>query len=117
MWSIFAPALTAARFNHAEPLFNSVIQRFAKAPGGYRLYLPEVWANDKERRKEAGVPKEVSFQTWPETALGQIRSRVSEDVPGDVVLAAAAYSITSMCLRTIPTSPTNFSLRATSPPH
>jgi SRSO17 transposase len=57
----------------------------------YRLYLPEAWANDKKRRKEVGVPKEVSFQTKPDIALGQIRSLVNEDVPRGVVLADAAY--------------------------
>ncbi len=63
----------------------------ASIPAAYRLYLSEVWANDKERRKEAGVPKEISFQTKPDIALGQIRSLVNEDVPRGVVLADAAY--------------------------
>ena len=63
----------------------------ASIPAVYRLYLPELWANDKERRKEAGVPKEISFQTRPDIALGQICSLVSEDVPRGVVLADAAY--------------------------
>src|SRR5450755_4812207 len=63
----------------------------ASIPAAYRLYLPEVWANDKERRKEAGVPREISFQTKPDIALGQIRSLVNEDVPRGVVLADAAY--------------------------
>ena len=57
----------------------------------YRLYLPETWANDKERRKQAGVPQEISFQTKPDIALAQIRSLVNEDVPRGVVLADAAY--------------------------
>ena len=63
----------------------------ASIPAAYRLYLPELWANDKERRKQAGVPKEISFQTKPEIALAQIRSLVNEDVPRGVVLADAAY--------------------------
>ena len=27
------------------------------------LYLPQVWAEDGERRREAGVPEEVAFRT------------------------------------------------------
>jgi SRSO17 transposase len=49
----------------------------ASIPAAYRLYLPEIWANDPERRKQAGVPKEIRFQTKPEIALGQIRSLVA----------------------------------------
>src|ERR1017187_8995836 len=63
----------------------------ASIPAAYQLYLPEAWANDKERRKQAGVPKEISFQTKPDISLAQIRSLVNEDVPRGVVLADAAY--------------------------
>src|ERR1700692_1260270 len=63
----------------------------ASLPAAYRLYLPEAWANDKELRKQAGVPKEISFQTKPDIALAQIRSLANEDVPRGVVLADAAY--------------------------
>jgi len=63
----------------------------ASFPAAYRLYLPEVWANDEERRKRAGVPAEIRFQTKAEIALGQIHSLVEEDVPRGVVLADAAY--------------------------
>ena len=63
----------------------------ASIPAAYRLYLPETWANDEARRKPAGVPEEIRFQTKPEIALGQIRSLVSEEVPRAVVLADAGY--------------------------
>jgi SRSO17 transposase len=35
----------------------------------FRLYLPREWARAKERRKEAGVPKDVRFCTRHELAL------------------------------------------------
>jgi SRSO17 transposase len=60
-------------------------------PATYQLYLPEIWANDAERRRKVGVPAEVRFQTKPEIALAQIRSLADEDVPRGVVLADAAY--------------------------
>ncbi len=63
----------------------------ASLPVGYQLYLPEVWANDPERRRKAGVPEDVRFQTKPEIALAQFRSLLDEDVPRGVVLADAAY--------------------------
>ena len=32
------------------------------------LYLPQVWAEDWERRREAGVPESVGFRTKPQLA-------------------------------------------------
>ncbi len=63
----------------------------ASVPAAYRLYLPEAWANDRERREQAGVPAEIRFQTKPEIALEQICSLVAEEVPRGVILADAAY--------------------------
>ena len=60
-------------------------------PIAWRLYLPEVWCQDSERRQKAGVPQEVEFQTKPEIALGQIRQAVEQEVPAGVVLADAGY--------------------------
>jgi SRSO17 transposase len=38
-------------------------------PVATRLYLPEGWAADEERRKRAHVPKDIPFQTKAEIAL------------------------------------------------
>jgi SRSO17 transposase len=59
----------------------------------WRLYLPEEWAEDAERREKTEVPGEVEFQTKPEMALEQIRAAVAEQVARGVVLADAGYGI------------------------
>ena len=63
----------------------------ASLPVAYGLYLPELWAQDTERRKKTGVPEEIRFQTKPEIALDQLRWLVQENVPRATVLADAAY--------------------------
>ncbi len=62
-------------------------------PAGYRLYLPESWANDKARRAAAGVPKEVRFQTKWQMALDMIDSLRADELPPAPVLADAGYGV------------------------
>jgi SRSO17 transposase len=60
-------------------------------PIAWRLYLPEIWTQDKKRRKATGIPPEVSFQTKPEIALQQVRTALDREIPTAPVLADAAY--------------------------
>ena len=60
-------------------------------PVAFRLYLPEVWSEDQSRRRKAGVPEEVVFQTKPQIALEQIRRARERGLPEGVVLADAGY--------------------------
>ena len=53
----------------------SVANHHASLPVAYRLYLPEDWAEDRKRRRKAGVPEDISFKTKPEIALEQIAGR------------------------------------------
>ena len=69
----------------------SVATEQASLPIAWRLYLPEIWAQDRKRRKEAGIPREVTFATKPTIALQQIRKAVEEEVIPAPVLADAAY--------------------------
>jgi SRSO17 transposase len=69
----------------------SVTTDTSSMPVAYRLYLPEVWANDSERREKAGVPSEVPFRTKPEIAIEQIRRARERGIPEGVILADAGY--------------------------
>jgi SRSO17 transposase len=60
-------------------------------PIAWRLYLPDVWCQDAERCRQAGVPEGVEFKTKPEIAVAQIRQAVEQKVPRGVVLADAGY--------------------------
>ncbi|MBV8477213.1 MAG: IS701 family transposase [Acidobacteria bacterium] len=69
----------------------SISTAAASLPIAWRLYLPEVWSQDKKRRKATGVPQEISFQTKPEIALQQICTAADRGIPKAPVLADAGY--------------------------
>jgi SRSO17 transposase len=58
---------------------------------GWRLYLPESWARNKDRRKAAGVPDEVVFKTKWELAIDIIDQARGWDLPDRIVVADAGY--------------------------
>jgi SRSO17 transposase len=58
---------------------------------GWRLYLPESWTQDPERRAAAGIPAEVKFQTKWELALELIDEAQKWGLRCGVVLADAGY--------------------------
>src|ERR671910_2825632 len=56
------------------------------------LYLPEEWAQDKERRERAGVPEEVGMRTRPELAKEMLRrALVDGGVKTSWVVADSVY--------------------------
>ena len=69
----------------------SITTAAASLPMAWRLYLPEVWSEDKQRRKATGVPEEIKFQTKLEISLEQIRAAVDRGIPKAPVLGDAAY--------------------------
>ena len=79
----------------------SIANHAASLPVAYRLYLPEVWAADPERRRKAGVPEDVGFATKPEIALEQIRAAVAAGIPRGTVLMDAGYGVHASLRREI----------------
>lgn len=69
----------------------SVASDHASLPIAFRLYLPEPWVKDEERRKKAGTPGDIAFRTKSQIALDQIGQAITDDVPKGVVLADAGY--------------------------
>ena len=55
------------------------------------LYLPQVWAEDQERRREAGIPEDVSFQTKPRLARGMLERALEAGVPFGWVAGDEVY--------------------------
>ena len=73
---------TAGRIENSQ---IGVFLTYATAQGRVlldrELYLPQVWADDSERRREGGVPEEVVFGTKPQLARLMLERAVESGVP------------------------------------
>lgn len=69
----------------------TVATRTEQVPIDFALYLPESWANDAARRREARIPDDVQFATKSELALQLMRRALANNVPRGLVLADQAY--------------------------
>jgi SRSO17 transposase len=56
-------------------VYMGYVSRIDQALVNTRLYLPKEWVQDRARRKAAGVPKSVRFQTRHEQALEMLREQ------------------------------------------
>src|SRR3954464_7582654 len=90
-WSGPSAPSTAERHDAAVAVTLSLANHTASLPVAYRLYLPQEWADDPARRKTAGVPEGITFQTKPEIALDQIRAATEAGLPRGVILMDAGY--------------------------
>src|SRR5215813_6039916 len=71
----------------------SLAHEHASVPVAYRLYLPEVWAHDRRRRRAAGVPDSIEFRPKWQIAVEQITHLTAEGVPAAPVVADAGYGV------------------------
>jgi SRSO17 transposase len=66
-----------------------------------RLYLPEKWCEDRERRKKAGVPEDVEFASKPKLALEMLEHAWDQGVPMQWVVGDEVYGDTGYFRRGI----------------
>jgi SRSO17 transposase len=64
-------------------------------PAAYRLYLPELWAQDTARRRVARVPDEIKFQKKWQIVLEEIDRLVADGVPIAPMVMDAGYGTTT----------------------
>jgi SRSO17 transposase len=60
-------------------------------PLGWRLYLPEEWCDDLERRARAKIPEGVGFATKPQLAALLVAEAAGWAIPRAPILADCAY--------------------------
>ena len=90
---------TAGRIENCQV---SVFLAYASVNGrtllDWELYLPQVWAEEWERRREAGVPEGVSFRTKPQLARQMLERAVGSGVPFARVAGTRSTATTATCV-------------------
>lgn len=61
------------------------------------LFLPQEWADDPERRREARVPEALGFQTKPQLALTMIERTLNAGLRPAWVTGDSVYSSSALC--------------------
>lgn len=69
----------------------SLANESASVPAAYRLYLPENWVHDRERREQSAIPSEIGFLKKWQIALEEIDGLLAEEIPRAPVVADAGY--------------------------
>lgn len=83
---------TAGRIDNAQVgVFVAYASRFGQALIDRRLYLPESWTGDAERRAKAYVPEGIAFATKVAMARELIAAALEAGAPCRWVLADALY--------------------------
>ena len=73
---------TAGRIENCQiGVFLTYATTWGRVLPDRELYLSQVWADDGQRRREAGVPEEVRFRTKPQLAQEMLERAVEAGVP------------------------------------
>lgn len=66
---------------------------YAEVPVDFKLYIPESWADDPMRCKQAHIPKDVGYSPKWQLALDMVETAVDSGLSHGVVLADSAYGV------------------------
>lgn len=69
----------------------AIATRTEHIPLDFELYLPQSWIDDAVRRAKARIPFTAQFKSNIDLALGMIERATAAGIPGDILLADAAY--------------------------
>jgi SRSO17 transposase len=79
----------------------TISTRHEHVPIDFALYMPESWTEDEARRAKARVPKDLVFKTKPDLAIDLITRALDDEIPGEIVLADAAFGNSSEFRNTV----------------
>ena len=83
---------TAGRIENCQiGVFLTYASEKGHAPLDRRLYMPQEWIDNAQRRKKSGVPENLTFQTKPQMALDMIKEATSANVPYKWVTGDCVY--------------------------
>lgn len=84
--------------NSQVAVFSVYASSYGRVFYDSRLFLPEKWARDDERREQAGVPEDLKYKTKIELASDQIDQARADGLPIKWVTADSFYGV-SFALR------------------
>ena len=83
---------TAGRTENCQVgVFLAYASAFGHALIDRELYVPQSWAQDRDRRRAAGIPEDVEFTTKPRQAQAMISRAIAARVPFAWVTADETY--------------------------
>ena len=81
--------------NCVTTVFSAYITPGGQAWADFDLYMPQRWADYKERREAAGIPGDLQFASKPTLAIGQLRRLIAAGLPLKWVAADEVYARSS----------------------
>ena len=67
--------------NCVTTVFSAYVTTSGQAWADFDVYMPDRWAKDPERRRAAGIPEDLAFDTKPQLAIDQLRRLAAAGLP------------------------------------